>query len=155
MVFTRQAKVSTCCTQTTKKYLSKHLSRKLSRTLSRKIKESLSQASQRFAATTLRAETLQLVQRTSFCHGSHSCAWGGQEMNQFPGLVAEDGCSEPSVSRGISKRHAFTHPWAGWVGENKISATASRVTRKFNTCYAVQQPTQQNCLRNCQAWNEC
>ena len=29
-------------------------------------------------------------------------------MNQFPGLVAEDGCSEPSVSRGISKRHAFT-----------------------------------------------
>ena len=102
-----------------KRYLSKHLSRKLSRTLSRKIKESLSQASQRFAATTLRAETLQLMQRTSFCHGSHSCAWGGQEMNQFPGLVAEDGCSEPSVSRGISKRHAFTHPWAGWVGENK------------------------------------
>ena len=77
-----------------KRYLSKHLSRKLSRTLSRKIKESLSQASQRFAATTLRAETLQLMQRTSFCHGSHSCAWGGQEMNQFPGLVAEDGCSE-------------------------------------------------------------
>ena len=36
MVFTRQAKVSTCCTQTYKRYLSKHLSRKLSRTLSRK-----------------------------------------------------------------------------------------------------------------------
>ena len=110
MVFTRQAKVSTCCTQTYKRYLSKHLSRKLSRTLSRKIKESMSQASQRFATTTLRAETLQLMQRTSFCHGSHSCAWGGQVMNQFHELVAEDGCSEPSVSRGISKRHAFTHP---------------------------------------------
>ena len=151
MVFTRQAKVSTCCTQTYKRYLSKHLSRKLSRTLSRKIKESMSQASQRFATTTLRAETLQLMQRTSFCHGSHSCAWGGQVMNQFPELVAEDGCSEPSVSRGISKRHAFTHPRVGWVGENKISATASRVTRTFNMCYAVQQPTQQNCLKKCHA----
>ena len=93
----------------------KKLSRKLSRTLSRKIKESMSQASQRFATTTLRAEKLQWMQRTSFCHGSHSCAWGGQVMNQFPELVIEDGCSEPSVSRGISKRHAFTHPGrVGW-----------------------------------------
>ena len=35
--------------------------------------------------------------------------------------------------------------------ENKISATASRVTRTFNMCYAVQQPTQQNCLKKCHA----
>ena len=88
----------------------KKLSRKLSRTLSRKIKESMSQASHGFATTTLRAEQLQWMQRTSFCHGSHSCAWGGQVMIQFPELVIEDGCSEPSVSRDISKRHAFTHP---------------------------------------------
>ena len=111
MVFTRQAKVSTCCTQLSQDaFLEKKRSRKLSRTLPRKIKESTSQASQRFATTTLRAETFQLMQRTSFCHGSHSCAWGGQVMNQFPELVTEDGCSEPSVSRGISQRHAFTHP---------------------------------------------
>ena len=102
-VFSRQAKVSTCCTQTHMR----HPSTKLSRKLSRKIKESMSQASQRFATTTLRAERLQWMQRTSFCHGSH---WGGQVMNQFPELVMEDGCGEPSVSRGISKRHAFTHP---------------------------------------------
>ena len=87
--------------------------KELSRKLSRKIKESMSQASQRVATTTLCAERLQWMQRTSFCHGSHSChscAWGGQAMNQFPELVMEDGCSEPSVSRGISRRHAFTHP---------------------------------------------
>ena len=38
-------------------------------------------------------------------------------MNQFPELVTEDGCSEPSDARGISQRHAFTHP--GWVGREK------------------------------------
>ena len=120
MVFTRQAKVSTCCTQLSQDaFLEKKRSRKLSRTLPRKIKESTSQASQRFATTTLRAETFQLMQRTSFCHGSHSCAWGGQVMNQFPELVTEDGCSEPSVSRGISQRHAFTHPLGGLGGRKQ------------------------------------
>ena len=76
----------------------------------RKIMESMSQASQRVATTTRHAERLQRTQRLSFCHGSQSCAWGGQVMNQFPELVTEDGCSEPSDARGISQRHAFTNP---------------------------------------------
>ena len=105
-----------------------------------KLVDSMSHVSKIIATTTLHAESLPADATAFFCHGSQSCAWGGQ-MNQFQRTACGAMVAANHLMSETYHKDMPLHAQGGLGGRKQNLSPASRVTRMFNHALWFSKPT--------------